>query len=248
MDLTKFVQSGYGSLYVESSEVKRAVNSIRVNSDLSKVVWNYVQGIVRDPFNDAKNEEADQLAILEKATHFQKCIVVLENYDLYLNDAVLIQTFLNKYPLFKANQTCLVMVGTDRSKIPPIIKEYVPVLEFNLPTEEEITATATKIGKIAKAAIESSKNVSDEDRKRADFSVTRPIIETCKALTQEELENVLAYSARVHYRFDQPTILTRKRDMLRQTGFMDYAEPEPLENLGGHGRFQAICFKPQRTI
>jgi ATP-dependent 26S proteasome regulatory subunit len=236
MDLTNYLQSGYGGVFVETNEVKRAVNTIRVNSGLNKVIWNCVQGIVKDFTNPAKNIMSDQNDILDKAKEMHQTIVVLENYDLFLNDAVIVQTFLNNYPFYKANQVCLVIVGTDRNKIPILMKELVPVLDFNLPGNEEITEIANKISKYSKAGLDAAykdKRISEEDYKKADFSVTNKIVETCKALTVEEIENVLAYSARTNLKFDRNTILERKRDMLRKTGFMDYFEPQPIEALGG---------------
>ena len=243
MDVTKYAQAGYGCIFVETHEVKRAVNTIRVNSNLGKVVWNMIQGIVKDPFKDSANTECNQIEILERAAAMNQTIVVLENYDVFLSDVVTVQTFLNKYPLYKSNQVCLVIVGTDRNKVPTLMKELVPILEFGLPGVEEITEIANNISKISKAGLEAAhkdKRIDDATYEKADFSVTKSTIDTCKALTVEEVENVLAYSARVHYRFDKKTILERKRDMLRSTGFMDFIEPEDPENLGGMDVFKSF--------
>lgn len=244
MDLTKYAQAGYGSVFVETTEVKRAVNTIKVNSNLNKVVWNCVQGIVKNPYDQSLNIICDQHEILDKASEMQGTILVLENYDVFLNDMVLVQTFLNMYGLYKANQVCLVIVGTDPSKIPILMKELIPVLEFKLPDTEEITGIAERVAKISKAGLEAGykeKRVDKDTYEKADFSVSKKTIETCKSLTVEEIENVLAYSARVHYRFDRKTILERKRDMLRKTGFMDFIESQPIEDLGGLDIFTDFC-------
>jgi ATP-dependent 26S proteasome regulatory subunit len=244
MDLTKYVQSGYGSVFVETNEVKRAVNTINVSNGLNKIVWNLVQGIVVHPFDDSKNQICNQEEILARASDMKAAIVVLENYDVFLNDVTIIQTFLNKYPMYKSNQVCLVIVGSDRTKIPPLIKELIPVLEFGLPQTEEITKIAENISRISKKGFDEARNnntIDEETYNKADFSVNQPVIDACKALTVEEIENVLAYSARVHHRFNIPTILERKRDMLRSTGFMDYIEPEAIENLGGMDIFKQFA-------
>jgi hypothetical protein len=64
MDVTKYAQAGYGCIFVETHEVKRAVNTIRVNSNLGKVVWNMIQGIVKDPFKDSANTDAKNNLVL----------------------------------------------------------------------------------------------------------------------------------------------------------------------------------------
>ena len=246
MDLTNYAQAGYGGVFVETNEVKRAVNTLKVNSNLNKVIWNCVQGIVKDPFKPDKNIICNQHEILEKAAEMHGTLLVLENYDVFLNDMILVQMFLNYYPLYKSNQVCLAIVGTDHTKIPALMKELVPVLDFGLPGTEEITAIAENISKISKAGLDDAyknKRIEKNVYEKADFSVSKNIVDACKALTVEETENVLAYSARVHYRFDKKTILERKRGMLRSTGFMDFIDPEPIENLGGMEPFKDFILK-----
>ena len=85
--------------------------------------------------------------------------------------------------------------------------------------------------------------VTKEVYEKSDFSITEDVIEACLALSMEEIENVLAYSGRTENKFNPSTITERKRKMLRNTGFMDFINPEPIENLGGMDNFKSFINK-----
>jgi SpoVK/Ycf46/Vps4 family AAA+-type ATPase len=58
-------------------------------------------------------------------------------------------------------------------------------------------------------------------------------------MSYEEIENVIAYSAIIHRKFDLMTILERKRQVIKATGFMDFLEVLPIETLGGLELFKS---------
>ena len=243
MDITNYLLAGYGMMFVETTEIKRAIRSIKVTNDAFSIVyWNAVRGIIVDETNFDEDIESDQFDILEKAIGKERSVFILENYDSFLNNFTVVQTLLNAYKFLKANQTCLVMVGTDSKLIPSAIKEFIPVLDFELPCRNEIKSIAQGISdavlESAKDMIESGKWKEDEFN-ASNYAVTAEIVDACQGMSYEEIENVLAYSAVSLRKFDLLTILERKRYIIRQTGFMDFFQPEPIENLGGLDTFKA---------
>jgi SpoVK/Ycf46/Vps4 family AAA+-type ATPase len=62
-------------------------------------------------------------------------------------------------------------------------------------------------------------------------------------MSQEEIENVLSLSMIEHRCFNIKTILDRKRQIIRATGFMDFIHPEPIDQLGGLENLKDYIFK-----
>lgn len=241
MELTNYLKAGYGMIFIETSEIKRAIRSITFNGSFEKIIWNPVLGIMIDTHNWAKNQECDHLEIIEKAVKAERTAIVLENYDEFIENFQVMQTLLNAYELLKSNQTCIVIVGTNSKAIPTALKEFIPVIEFNLPNRDEIKTIATNL---AESANTSAKEMLDtgkftqEEYDKINYEVTGEVIDACMGMSYEEIENVLAYSAITNKTFDLLTILERKRQVIKQTGFMDFMEVLPIETLGGLDPFK----------
>lgn len=243
MDITNYLLAGYGMMFIETNEIKRAIRSIHVNQDAFSIVyWNANRGIIINEIDFNEDVECDMLDIISSAMKKERTVFILENYDQFLDNDVVVQTLLDAYKFLKSNQTCLVIVGTDSKKIPKSIKEFVPVLDFDLPCRDEIVSIATGI---QEAVIESANDMlksgkwTQDEFDTSNYAVTAEIVDACQGMSYEEIENVLAYSAVSHRKFDLMTILERKRYIIRQTGFMDFFQPEPIENLGGMEEFKS---------
>jgi SpoVK/Ycf46/Vps4 family AAA+-type ATPase len=57
------------------------------------------------------------------------------------------------------------------------------------------------------------------------------------------MENALALSLMEYKKFDIKSILDRKRQIIKATGFMDFMNPEPIENLGGLDKLKDYIYK-----
>lgn len=242
MDITTYVQSGYGSLMIETSEVKRAVNSITCNGSFNTLYWDIANGL----HVGKEYKKLDPVALIQYCSNLTRTVVIAENFEQFIDEVTTCQNFLNQYAAFKANQVCFVIVGCSSKKIPTILKSCIAILDFNLPGKVEIQKTAEALSTQFKKALDDAKKsgaVDDTTYKNADYSVTQEVVESCLSLSMEELENALAYSARSEYRFNPALIIERKRAMLRNTGFMDFMVPEPIDNLGGMDEFKAYIEK-----
>ena len=241
MELTNYLLAGYGMLFIETTEIKRAIRSVVINEQFTKLNWNPLRGIVIDPHDMTKDKECDHLEIIEKASELERTAIILENFDEFLDNFNVMQSLLNAYDSLKSNQTCLIVVGTDSKSIPTALKEFIPVLDFELPTKEEINSIATHISESASSSAKEmldSGKFTKEEYKEIDYSVTGEVIDACQGMSYEEIENVLAYSAICKRSFDMTTILDRKRQVIKQTGFMDFMQVLPIETLGGLDLFK----------
>lgn len=241
MDLTHYMLAGYGMIFVETTEIKRAIRSLTFNGKFTKVHWNPVRGIIGDPHNWDKDTECDHLEIIERSIALERHAIILENFDEFIENFQIMQTLLNAYEMLKANQTCLIIVGTNSKAIPTALKEFIPVLDFELPTREEIQVIANSLADSAKDSANEmlkAEKFTQSEYDEIDYSVTGEVIDACQGMSYEEVENVLAYSAIKHRTFDLMTILERKRQVIKQTGFMDFMQVLPIETLGGLDLFK----------
>jgi ATP-dependent 26S proteasome regulatory subunit len=203
-----------------------------------------MRGLIRDWHNFSKDEPMQPLQILdycvgktidnEGKTVFKNppvnTAIILESFDEFIEGFDVVHTFLDIYEILKANATMLIFVGTNSQAIPTKIKEFIPVEVFNMPDEEDIKTISKGI---AESMIELlGDNFTDK------FKVTPDIIEACKGLTWEEIENSVAKCAIETHSFDFRYIMDRKKSIIAQTGYMHFMEPEPIENLGGLKNFK----------
>ena len=236
MDITNYMRAGYSSIFINTSEIKRAVDSIKVEEPFKKMDWNMVSGLG----NSDAREITDQMEIFEKAKQFPQTAIICENFDWFIENPMIIQTFLNNYNEYKFQQICLVFVGVDYTKIPKQLKEFIPIIDFNLPTKEEITELITNLAKGAEAEC--------KNKKEYDFSFSNDIIEMCMGLSYEEIENILALSLIEKKKFDLNVVLERKKHIIKATGFMEFIQPEPIENLGGLENFKQYIYKRKEAF
>ena len=240
LNLTNYMKAGYGCVFVETMEMKRAIKSITVDKPFRIKLWSPLRGMINDYYRFDSDQPMTVHQILQNAVGQQEdgsfgpaptnTAYVLENFDEFIEQFDVMQTILDLYDLLKANHTMLIMVGANSNVIPSKIKEFIPVEEFNLPDEDDIKKIANDI------ATTSIEELGDEYNDK--FEVTPAIIEACKGMTWEEIENALAKSAVENRAFDFRHIMDRKKAVIRQTGFMQFIEPEPIENLGGMDHFK----------
>ena len=92
-------------------EIKRCVKSIQVDAPFEKCDWTFISGIA------GIDEEANQVTVLDAVKDLKNKAIVLENFDFFIENPTIVQTFLNNYELYKSNQVCLVIVGNSATFI-----------------------------------------------------------------------------------------------------------------------------------
>ena len=252
LDITNYMKAGFGALFVNTTEIKRAVRSIKINSNFNKVYWDSITGLYNNP-NDPDNGAKPDIGAFEvidvaAKSDLEKTAFILENYDNQMKNTEddIIQKILNSYQFLKSKQNSIIIVGTQPKVIPATLREFIPVLEFNLPDKSEIENIANEVSETAsKAAEEMFKEgkFTEEEYKSMNYAITDELIETCKGMTYEEIENILSFSAITKKCFDIFTILNHKKNLIKSTGFMNFMEIEPIENLCGLEYFKNYMIK-----
>jgi AAA+ superfamily predicted ATPase len=240
LNLTNYMKAGYGCVFIETMEMKRAIRSITIDKPFRSKTWSPLRGVINNYFRFEEDIPMNALDVLRNAVGQQadgtfaapptNTAYILENFDEFIEQFEVVQTILDIYDLLKANHTMLIFVGANSTSIPSKIKEFIPIVEFNLPNEDDIRTIAKNI------ADTSVEELGDEYITK--FIIDDSIIEACKGMTWEEIENALAKSAVETRSFDFRHIMDRKKQVIRETGFMQFIEPESIKNLGGMDHFK----------
>lgn len=234
LDLTNYVNGGYAYLFVETEEIKRAVDSIMVrenlkSGDIKVLHWNMVEGIrelAEITINKGTGEKEIKYKYVQGVdlinslkSHGQKVLIVAELFsDLYLNKAEIIQRMLNVTFTLKSNNITFCIVSTDRDAIPKPLQKLFTVIDFALPTKEEfrefLQAQCDGFG------LEYKPEVAD----------------ACMGLSMEEGENAMTKMLLDYGECRLESIIEAKRQIFEKTGFMSLIMPEPQSEVGGlHG-------------
>jgi AAA+ superfamily predicted ATPase len=240
LNLTNYQKAGYGAVFVETMEMKRAIRSIEIDEPFRQKLWSPIRGLINNYHSFADDEPMNAIQVLQRSVGQQadgaigvapqNTAFVLESFDEFIEQFDVIQTLLDIYDMLKSNATMLIIVGSTSESIPSKLKEFIPVVEFHMPNESEIRSIAESIAESSITEL----GVAYKDS----FIIDDSTIEACKGLTWEEIENALAKSAVETRSFDYHHIMERKKMVIKKTGFMQFIQPEPIENLGGLEKFK----------
>jgi hypothetical protein len=153
MDITTYVQAGYGSLMIETSEVKRAVNSITCNGSFGMAHWDVATGLTMGK----ENKKMDPNSLITYCSNLTRTVVIAENFEQFIDEVTTCQNFINRYMEYKTKQVCFVIVGCSSKKIPAILKSCIAILDFSLPGKEEIRKTAEGLSAQFQTALQEGK-------------------------------------------------------------------------------------------
>ena len=111
--------------------------------------------------------------------------------------------------------------------LPLALEKVVTVLDYPLPGIEQLDV----IVKTAKARLVERKRITQED---ADSTPDEKVVHALLGLTMNEAEDAIAKAVVVTRKFDIPTLLELKKQIIRKGQILEYVySDETLENIGG---------------
>ena len=222
------IRARYPIVYVVSSEEERVENAIKnIASKRSKKVfsWSITNGIESE--NQSPNTELkDPIKSLEYIVKTDvNGIFILRDFHPYLNDPIVIRKLRD---VNKALKTCMknIILLSSVLKIPLEIEKEIAIIDYDLPSKEEIN-------QIIETILRSVKNPSDIDI-FDDLKKREKVIEAALGLTADEAENVFAKSLVQTNQFDIDIILSEKEQIIRKSGVLEfYKASENFSDIGG---------------
>ena len=227
-EFTLFLKARYPIIYVNTIEEDRIEYTIRKNvkTSLNRSVysWDFVDGYTNNPNNEGfgKRNPLQALELVEKLNPETPAVFLLKDFNRFLTDLSVSRKLRNLGRILKLQPKTLVILGSDLL-IPKELQDLVTVLQFQLPTEEEIIQELTRLLNSLTIQIE--------------VSLFEKLIQACQGLSLERIRRVLSKIIATYKTIDENSIklvLNEKKQIISQTEILEYySVTDKIVNLGG---------------
>ena len=241
-DLTNYIRAGYSVLYLQTTEESRAILDIvagvkKLGENRTKrqiKTWSCTEGLAEpgqnqggDPVHDDPVEALESLLPQDKPT-----VYIFRDLAPFFQVPKVRRLIRDLSTRFKQEQRTLIIIGAE-CQLPPDLERDIVLIEYQLPTKEELRVVFTKIYEPLKKKKQLSINEEEQDR----------IVEAALGLTTIEAENAMAKSIIEH--IDMPTkdrkdnpisrLLMREKALtVKKSGILEYSEAsEKTDDIGG---------------
>lgn len=216
--IQEYLKAGFPALLVRTHEPDRFIDAeVKEVAGRTPYQWDSVRGF-RELGNGAEWQECDPFDLANTAAKTkERAVWFLRNYHFHLNEPLVIQAIQNNLPVYKTKGITLVIVCPD-AKLPPELEREVVVLDFPLPTREELESILEGMAK------DNSIEPGDPEM----------ILDSAQGLTREEAENAFALALVRTKSFDPKTIATLKAQMVEKSAALQFSQfTETFATLGG---------------
>jgi len=212
-----YLKAGYPCLWVQTHEEGRAISQLSQEAEgYSIYSWDIVDGL-RDHATGQARLMPDPIKPLQAVLGLpESSILFLLDFHKFISSVEVFRTVKNLIPALKATDRHLVIVSPILS-IPIELEKDITVLNFQLPTVQELLETATRI-------------VTENE---LGVAVDEHAISAGKGLTLHEAENAMALSLVTEKTFSKKVIQAEKLQAIRKSGLMELYEPVTEDQLGG---------------
>ncbi len=222
------LRSRYPIIYIPTAEEER-VEAVLAKSashlgNRGVYTWDFVDGYQGNP-NDSgfgRRNPLQALEFVEKLPMDAAAVLILRDFHRFLEDISISRKLRNLARKLKSQPKNIIILASEIT-IPADLTEVITVLEFALPSGEEIkTELSRLLGTLGKSLDE--KSLGDWVR-------------SCQGLSIERIRRVLAKAIATHGTLspeDIDLILEEKRQTIRQTQILDfYPAKEEISDIGG---------------
>lgn len=234
--LVPYLRAGYSCLNLLTFEEGRAVGEITAAAkSLEYDVWSWsVTTGLQSSNGDTIDKTKDPLAVLD--TFFQweptedggpqgtkiknKSVVILKDFHMFLKagNPVLVRRLRDCIEIGRATSRHLVILGC-QLHLPPELEKEVTVIEFTLPSKEELLVKAKSVAEGVKQELNGE---------------TDAIVNAGCGLTTTEFEDACAYSVVKAGKLDPEILSGIKADTIRKNGILEVVTTRvTLDDIGG---------------
>jgi AAA+ superfamily predicted ATPase len=256
--LTTYISAGYAALYAVTHEEDRitstilsAAKDIKCKDGKAYEVWQWTitSGLMNSE-GETIDKTADPLAMLTafiahnvnkdtvepEGTHIpNKSIVILKDFHLFLKSPppLLIRKLKEAISVGRASNRCLIIMGCVLH-LPPELEKEVAVIEFTLPTRDELRCVAESVAKSANQILNGN---------------TDAILDAMSGLTTSEASDAAAYSVVEKGEIESETIAEIKSKTLKKGGILEVIKPGvTFADLGGLTELKSWVSKRKRAF
>ncbi len=243
--LELLVRAKYPILYILSAEERRIEELLRhVASQRHKrlFAWTITEGLadiatLKPVIVDGGAREPLQ-ALETIAGSKEPAIFVLKDFHPFLDtsrhpaeNAVVVRKLRDLITQLKESPKTLVILSPVLI-FPPELEKDVTVLDYSLPSRDELAAALDRVLRSANALERDLELALDDDQRDE-------IIRATQGLTCSEAENVFAKSLVMHRRLDLNVIVAEKQHLIQKSKVMEFfAASENFADVGGMGELK----------
>lgn len=241
-ELQLLIKARYPLIYVVSWDERRIEELLRaIAAERRKrlFTWSVTEGVVAidtlqpTPIDPAAISPLQALQYVDDSR--EAAIFVLKDFHRFLAPDVVVDGRLEDVRIvrklrdlarsLKKSEKTLIFLSP-LLRLPPELEKEISVLDFSLPTLEELDEALERIIRSAGVRGMLQLNLSGEERER--------VLKAAQGLTVSEAENVFAKSVVSRHSFDLDVIISEKKQLIRKSGILEYTEPnEHLGHVGG---------------
>lgn len=226
------IRARYPLIYLLSCEEMRVENTLRriaFKREKKLIYWSITEGItgIKNESPDLKDPlKALELVINSK----ENAIFVFRDFHPYFKDPVVIRRLRDVNRVLKNSYKNLILLSP-LLKIPSELEKEVVVVDYNLPTTDELNQI---IDGILKSLPNNSKVETTLDKNQRER-----IVKAALGLTANEAESVFAKSLVKKGQFDIDVIISEKEQIIRKSGILEfYNANEKIDDVGGLGELK----------
>nr|UQS76336.1 subunit 4 of 26S proteasome [Haslea ostrearia]WAJ48241.1 ATP-dependent zinc metalloprotease FtsH [Haslea ostrearia]WAJ48332.1 ATP-dependent zinc metalloprotease FtsH [Haslea ostrearia] len=227
-ELALFLKARYPIIYINTIEEDRVEYVIRKNvkTNLNRSIysWDFVDGYTNNPNNEgfARKNPLQALELVERLKAETPALFLLKDFNRFLNDLSVSRKLRNISRVLKLQPKTIIIIGSDLT-IPKELQDLITVLQFELPSEQEISEELTRLV--------NSLNI------KIDSQLFENLVRACQGLSLERIRRVLSKIIATYKTINNNSInilLSEKKQIISQTEILEYISvEEKIINLGG---------------
>ena len=232
--LDLYIRARYPLLWMVTAEEQRAVAEIEALAKLQRkriLLWSGTVGVVNPALPEREDaSKRDPLILLRTILEDKEpCLWVLRDFHPFLKDAQIVRRLREvAIGLQASNKTVIILSPV--LKIPPELEKEVSVVDFGLPTAEQLQAMIDSVLETLRQSDQFSIALDKRQRTR--------LTQACLGLTVNEAQNAVAKAiVQADGVLDGravEAVTAEKQQIIRKSGLLEfYDNIEQMENVGG---------------
>jgi len=233
-DFILLLKARYPLIYIVTSEEERVEYLLKYSTRkyLARTCysWDFIDGYKGNP-NDigfAARNPLEALNLPDKLTPETGAIFILKDYDNFLKDFSIIRKLKNLGKTLKTQPKNIIIVSSELT-LPDSLKELVTIVEFPLPSYQEIF---DELNRLVKSLQQS---VKDE--------TINKLTSACQGLSMERIRRVLSKIIAQYGEINDSSIilvLEEKKQIIQKTQLLEFClADKTLSDLGGLDNFKS---------
>lgn len=234
-DLQACISAGVAAVAVTSHEWERvtvATKGIAQIKGVKYAEWDAFNGLVIDG-EAIPGSNVNSLTALNAILQMENSLVLFKNFNGTMKVPAVIQQVRNVLAYAKCKGVCLVFLSVS-GEIPPELEKEILLLEYSLPTQEEIRGMINGLG-----------DYSQEE-------YLPKLIEASVGLGLNEAENIVAMSlVQNNLILNETTVKEVKRQKaaaLKKSGVLELYEPTDLPKVGGLDQLKLWLWEREKAF